>query len=103
MSKFDRTVEKHRAEVEALMTSKLAPRPAFPTGDANHETIGAALRDFPSDTALLFYDYGDHDEKLQSWLLTSTGIRQSVVIEKRRAELDQAIVSLRHALGVEAL
>jgi hypothetical protein len=100
---FDRAVMRHKAEVETLLTNKNAPRPAFPVGDANHETIPAALRNFPTDTALLFYDYGDRDEKLQIWLLKSIGIRQSVVLEKKRADLEKAIASLRQALGVEAL
>ncbi|MCU1267898.1 MAG: hypothetical protein JWM21_4216 [Acidobacteria bacterium] len=102
-SEFDHAAEKHRVEVETLLTNKEAPRPAFPTGSADHETVPAALRNFPAATALLFYDYGERDGKLQIWLLKSSGIRQSVVLEKQRGDLEKAIASLRQALGVEAL
>ncbi len=100
---FDRAVDKHKSEVETLLTNKAAPRPSFPEGTLDHQSVTAALKPFPTGTALLFYDYIEQDQLLQVWLLNSQGIRQYVVIKKKREELEKAIATLRQALGVENL
>jgi hypothetical protein len=102
-SEFDTAVQKHRSEVETLLVNKGAPRPAFPSGVLNHQSVTGALNNFPSGTALLFYYYVEQDQQLELWVLKSSGIQQYVVIKKRRNELEKSIASLRHALGVENL
>ena len=102
-AEFDRATEKHRTEVETLLVNKAAPRPAFPNGVLNHQSVTDSLKNFPPDTALLFYSYVEQEQQLELWLLKSSGIRQYVVIKKRRDELDKSIANLRQALGVENL
>lgn len=103
VAEFDRAAAKHKQEVEVLLTNKAAPKPSFPQDIIDHKTVTAALKPFPAGTALMFYDYIEQDQLLQLWLLNSEGVRQYVVIKKKREELEKAIATLRQALGVENL
>jgi len=100
---FDQAADKHRKEFETLLNNKLAPRLAFPDGDANHQTIVAALKDFPAGTALIFYDYDSESQQFRLWLVDAGGIRHYVAAKQRREELERVIAMFRRALGVEAL
>jgi CHAT domain-containing protein len=103
VAEFDRAAAKHKQEVEVLLTNKAAPKPSFPQDIIDHKTVTAALKPFPTGTALMFYDYIEQDQLLKIWLLNSQGIRQHVAIKKGREELEKAIATLRQALEVESL
>jgi CHAT domain-containing protein len=103
VAEFDRAADKHKREVETLLENKAAPRPSFPEGTLNHQSVTAALKPFPTGTALLFYDYSEPDQLLQVWLLNPNGIRRYVAIKQKREELEKSIATLRQALGVENL
>jgi CHAT domain-containing protein len=100
---FDLAAEKHTRELTKLLENKMAPRLAFPSGEANYRTVASALKNFPANTGLLFYDYSDETEQLRIWFVNTDGIQQYVATHKKLNDLQETINGLRRALGIETL
>jgi len=100
---FNQAAKKHTQELNKLLENKQAPRLAFPSGEANYRTVASALKSFPANTSLLFYDYSEDTEQLRIWFINPDGIQQYVTTHKKLNDLQDAINSLRRALGIESL
>ncbi|HEX8748985.1 MAG TPA: CHAT domain-containing protein [Pyrinomonadaceae bacterium] len=65
------------------------------------DITAALIENFPARTALIFYAY--KGERLQTWLVSQSGLEAYSARELSQQKLESVIYDLRNALGVDSL